>query len=99
LRGRRMSIAGDFFAGPPPNAKWTECDGDTILNTRHVDYWRRVHFRYGGRGIGGMRLPNRPGWSICIDDDPDFPPVQSAAVWDGGATVWDGGATVWDRAA
>src|SRR5215468_10241995 len=70
-----MSIAGDMISGAPPNEKWHVCDGKYVVNPRHNDYWRRVCFRHGGAGIGGMRVPDRAGYSICIDDDPSYPPV------------------------
>ena len=65
-----MAIAGDMLqAADPPNDNWRLCDGRYVLNVNHGDYWRRVGFTYGGAGIGGMRLPDRPGWIICVTDD------------------------------
>ena len=72
-----MAIAGDMLeAAEPPNANWRKCDGRYVINVNHPDYWRRVGFTHGGAGIGGMRLPDKPGWIICVTDEVDAPPTE-----------------------
>lgn len=72
------AVAGDIRTGAPPNANWRACDGTWLINTQWPDYWRRVMFKHGGAGIGGMGLPSIPGSCICIADEPHTdPPVNT----------------------
>ena len=62
---------------------WVECNGQYLPAWRFPDYFAATTWLPGMTGIHQTRLPNAPGWSVLLVNDPaapDLPPDTPTAI-------------------
>jgi len=67
-----MEPAGTIVtAQPPDDTAYAPCDGTFVEGWRYPDYRTRVGGTLGSAGVGLLRLPLAPGYSVRLVDDPN----------------------------
>ena len=67
-----MEAAGTIVTEQPPeDTSYVPCDGTYIEGWRYPDYRARVGGTLGSAGVGLLRLPLAPGYSVRLVDDPN----------------------------
>lgn len=66
---------------PADNINWLVANGWYVQRVYQYDYFIRIGYLVGGRGIGLCRLPAwSAGWVVRVFDDPNAPDLPDAPI-------------------